>query len=61
MIYCIANGTLFNIMCQPGWEQVGASGRKESYVCMAESSLCSLEIITTLLIRYTSIQQKKVF
>ena len=46
-------------MCQPGWERVGASGRMDSCVCMAESPLCSLEIITTLLIGYTSIQKKK--
>ena len=34
-------------------------GRMDTYICMAESLHCSPETIMTLLIRYTSIQNKK--
>ena len=50
--YCIVH--LLNVMCQPGWE--GDWGRMNTCVCMAESLHCSPEIITTLLIGYTPIQ-----
>ena len=53
-IYCIAHGTLLNVMWQPGWE--GSLG-ENTY--MAES-LCSLPgTITTLLISSTPIQNTK--
>ena len=54
--YCIAHGTLLNVMWQPGWEQsLGENG----YICLPESLPCSLETITTLLIIYTPIQNEK--
>ena len=37
----------------------GVLGRMDACVCMAESLCCSPEIITTLLIGYTPIQNKK--
>ena len=52
--YWIAQGTLLNVMWQPGWE--GSLGRMDSCICMAESLHCSPEIITTMLI--SSIQYK---
>ena len=42
-----------NVMCQPGW------GRMDICLCMAESLCCSPETTTTLLIGYTTIQNKK--
>ena len=42
-------------MWQPGWE--GSLGEMDT--CMAESIHCSPETITTLLISYTPIQNKK--
>ena len=53
--YCIAHGTLLNVICQPGWER-SLGGRIDTCVCMAESLCCSPEIITTLLIGYTPIK-----
>jgi len=38
----------------------GVWGRIDTCICMAESLPCSLETITTLLIGYTSIQNKKI-
>ena len=37
----------------------GVSGRNDKYFCMAESLQCSPKTITTLLIGYTPIQNKK--
>ena len=53
----MAQGTLVNVMWQPGWE--GSLGEMDT--CMAESLHCSPETITTLLISYTPIQNKKFF
>ena len=50
-MYCIAQGTLLNVMCQPGWE--GFGGRMDTCICMAESLHGSPGTITTLLIGYT--------
>ena len=55
--YYIAHGTLLSVMCHPGWE--GSWGRMDTCICMAESLHCSRETITTLLIDYTPIQNKK--
>ena len=45
------------LMWQPGWE--GGLQRMNTCVCMAESLCCSPETITTLLISYIPIQNKK--
>ena len=37
----------------------GVWGRKDTYICMAESLCCPPETITTLLFSYTPIQNKK--
>ena len=50
-------GTLLNVMWQPGWE--GSLG-ENGYMCMAESLCCSSETITMLTTSYTAIQNKKV-
>ena len=49
------------VMWQPGWE--GTWGRMDTYMCMAESLLCSPETITTLLVNrlYPSPKQIKIF
>ena len=52
----MAQGTLLSVMWQPPWD--GVWGRMDSCVCMAESLCYSPETITTLLIGYTSIQNK---
>ena len=44
-------------MWQPGWEW--GLGRTDTCICMAESLHCSPESITTLLIEFTPIQNKK--
>ena len=50
-------GTLLIVTWQPGWE--GSLG-EEGYVCMYDESLhCSLAAITTLLIGYTPVLNKK--
>ena len=56
---CVSkNGTLLNVMWQPGWEgSLGENGY--ICVCMAESLCYPPEITTTLLIRYTPIQTIK--
>ena len=41
----------------PGWE--GSLERMDTCICMAESLHCSLQTITTLLMDYTPIQNKK--
>ena len=48
--YCIAQGTLFDVMWQPGWER--SLGRMNICIGMAESLRGSLETITTLLLSY---------
>ena len=49
---CPAQGALFNVMWQPGWE--GSLGRMDTCIRMAESLRCSPETITTLLADYES-------
>ena len=41
-VYCIAQGTLLNLMWQPEWE--GSLGRIDTYTCMAESLAVHLEL-----------------
>ena len=67
--YCIAHGTLLNVMWQHGWDGslvengymyiYGVWGRMVTCICMAKSLHCSPETITTLLISYTPMQNKK--
>ena len=53
--YCIANGTLLNVMYQPGTE--GAVwGRMDTCICISEFLRCSPETTTILLIGYTPTQ-----
>ena len=49
--YCIAHGTLLDVMWQPGWE--GSLGRMDTCICMVESLCCPPETITTSLVGYT--------
>ena len=51
-----AQGTLLNIMQQPGWD-----GRMDTRICVAESLCCPPETITTLFIGYTPNKVKKKF
>ena len=53
----MAQGTLLNVMSQPGWEGVG--GRMDTCTGMAESHCCPPETTTAMLIGYTSTQNKK--
>ena len=46
-------------MWQPGWE--GVWGRKDTCVCMSESLPHTPETVTTLLIDYMPIENKKFF
>ena len=46
-------------MWKPGWERNLRGERIDTCMCMAESLRCSPETITTLLISYTLIQNKK--
>ena len=55
--YCIAQGTLPNVPCQPGWKR--GLGRMEIHVHAWLSLRCLSETITTLLTGYTPIQNKK--
>ena len=56
----LAQGTLLNIMWQPGWEGgLGMNGCLCMY--MAESLPCSRETIPALLIGYNPMQNKKFF
>ena len=51
-----SHGTLFNVMCQHGWEgNLGENG----YMYMAESFRCSPETTTTLVISYIPIQNQQ--
>ena len=52
MAYCIAHGTLLNVMHQPGWKRFW--GRINTCICMTESLHCLPETITTLLISYAA-------
>ena len=54
--YCTAQGTLLDVMRQPGW--AGVWGRMDTCTRMAESLCCPPETTTTLLISYTPIQNK---
>ena len=49
---------LWSILCDSP-DGRGLQGRMDTCICMAESLHYSLETITTLLISYTSIQNKK--
>ena len=51
--YCIAQGTLLNIVQQPKWEKIWK--RIDTCVCVTESLCCTPETNTTLLINYTPI------
>ena len=57
--YCVAHGTLPSVLWQPGWE--GVWGRKDTCVCMSEFHPCTPETVTTLLIDYMPIENKKFF
>ena len=59
MTYCRAQGTLLNVMWQPGWER--SSGRMDTCICMIKSLCCLLETTTALLIDSIPIQNKKFF
>ena len=57
-----STGTLLSVLWQPRWK--GSLGKKGYmcvyiHICVAESLCCSPETITTLLIGYTPIQNKK--
>ena len=54
--YCIAHGTLLDVMWQPGWE--GSLGRMVTCIYMVESLCCPPETIITLLIGYTPLPNK---
>jgi len=41
-------GTLFNVMWQPGWEGKGVQGRVDTYMCKAEHLCCPPETTTLL-------------
>ena len=49
----LAQGTLLNVVWQPGWER--SLGENGYMYTKAESLYCSLEIITTLFISYMPI------
>ena len=49
---------LYSMLCA-SLDGRGVWGRMDTCICMAESLLCSPETITTLLIDYTPIQNKK--
>ena len=53
----MTHGTLLSVMWQPGWE--GSLGEMDTWLWMAESLCCPPEIITTLVIYYTPIRNKK--
>ena len=55
--YCITQGTLLEVMWQPGWE--GVWGRIYTCISVAESFRCPPETITTLLVGYTPTWTKK--
>ena len=42
------------------WDVRGVWGRSDTCICMAESLCCSPEIVTTLLIGYTPMQNKQI-
>ena len=42
------------------WDMRGVWGRSDTCICMAESLCCSPEIVTTLLIGYTPMQNKQI-
>ena len=49
---------LCSVLCG-GLDERGVWGRMDTCICMAESFRCSPETVTTLLISYTPIQNKK--
>ena len=54
--YRIAQGTLLNVIWQPGWE--GSLG-ENGYMHMYESLCCSPDTVTTSFMRYNPLQTKK--
>ena len=55
--YWIAQGSLLNVMCQPGWKGCGGEWmRGYVWMCMAESLHCSPETVTALLTSCNAIQ-----
>ena len=55
--YCIAQGILLNLIWQP--EREGSLGRIDTYTCIAEALCYPPETLTTWLISYNPIQNKK--
>ena len=53
MIYCIAQGTLLNIMQQIEWKK--NLKRIDTFICITESLCCASETNAPLLISYTPI------
>ena len=51
---------LYSMLCG-SLDGTGVWGRMDTCICMAESLCCSPETITTLLMGYTLIQNKKLF
>ena len=52
-LYCIAQGTLLNVVWQSGWE--GSLGENGYMYMYGWVPCCSSETITTLLISYTPV------
>ena len=52
-------GTLLHVKWQPGWKRSWGGGAENGCMYMAESLRCPPEVITTLLISYTPIQNTK--
>ena len=58
MTYCIARGTLLNVMWQLGQGR-GLEEKGNMYICMAESLCCSPKTIAALLTDHIPIQIRK--
>ena len=57
--YCIAHGTLLKNVA--AWMRAGLGRRMDTCIWMAESLYYSSQTVTTLLIGYTPIHNKKVY
>ena len=55
----VQQGTLLNVLWQPGWEGLWGRVDLDTCICTAESFSSTPETLTTLLISYTPIQNKK--
>ena len=55
----VQQGTLLNVLWQPGWEGLWGRVDLDTCICTAESFCSSPETVTTFLISYTPIQNKK--